>query len=137
MTYTEEYLIERLYEKLNQREKTTRVSFLLPTIVRENGKTIFVNFEQFCNACRRSMNHLSDFIKKSMNVELSISGKNELIINGSYDIVHIKKHLENYGKTYVICSSCKSGNTDIIKEDRLIYLICNNCMCKKPINNQL
>lgn len=133
MTYTEEYLLNRFYDKLTMNKKSVVITFPDPVVRKEGKKTIFTNFKAFCEACNRPINHLVDFISKSMHVSLSISGNDELIINGIYKAIYIKKYLINYLSTYVICSSCKSGNTEIIKEHRLNFLSCKNCMCKKSI----
>lgn len=130
--YDTDYLLDRLYDELKNK-KVTKTNCPLPKLTRDGRKTIFENFAVFCNSCKKPINHVEDFLKREMKITTSISGNNQLIITGNYTLKDIGPHLQKYAEIYVICSSCKSTNTEVIKEDRMNYLMCNNCMCRKPI----
>eukprot|EP00733_Pompholyxophrys_punicea_P002433 Pompholyxophrys_punicea_v1_NODE_1896_length_516_cov_1.253796.p1 type:complete len:141 gc:universal NODE_1896_length_516_cov_1.253796:37-459(+) len=136
--YTIDFLLDRLFEKLESDKKDSKkFTSKKPKIVIQNRKTIITNFAELCNIFNRDMNTVKSYIDNELKVTSSIFGdENDMLqINNIYKPSHIEEVLMKYIKTHVVCSEpkCCSGNTEIIREDRLVFLKCNSCHSKKSI----
>lgn len=102
-----------------------------PDINYENRKTFWYNYGKNCFQINRSMEQVKRFIEKEMAVESSINDKSNLIIRGKYNFAMISNAYKKYIINYVKCSTCKSFETEIIRNstNRLDYLKCLNSKC--------
>jgi translation initiation factor 2 beta subunit (eIF-2beta)/eIF-5 len=102
-----------------------------PDIKYENRKTFWYNYGKNCSQINRSMDQLKRFIEKEMAVETSINDKSNLILRGKYNFAMIASTYKKYIINYVKCSTCKSIETEIIRNssNRLDYIKCLNPKC--------
>lgn len=130
--YKLSFMIDRIYENIKQIKKTKNV---LPKLIVkcENKKTYFVNYSAICFSLNRESNSMIKFLEKELNSSTSINAQDQLIIDGMFREKHIEKVIINYIENYVRCGACKSLNTSIIKEDKFLFLQCNNCNARNPI----
>jgi translation initiation factor 2 beta subunit (eIF-2beta)/eIF-5 len=133
--YTDEYLLNRLFSKLNA--KTQKSSALKPDLERKNGKVMFINFCAFCESIERDQQSVKKFIEVELKKDSSILPSGALIIDKSDKSTTDDKlmiMLERYMTRFVLCQekNCKAM-TEIVKEDRITYLICKQCHSKKAI----
>ncbi len=133
--YSDIFLLDRFNEIKKDKKKAT---FFSPTIKREPKirKTFIIDFNKFCSAIKREKNEIKLFIENETQYKTSCSGNDLIIDNANSNIEkQIRDILTKYIKTKVLCqeSKCSSGNTEIIKENRIIYMICNTCKCKKAL----
>lgn len=145
MNFTTDHLLDRAYDKLQkiQKEKNKqKKSFVKPEIVNHNRKSYITNFTKFCASINRDLESVRKFINKDMNADTSIMGDNNfddetsgLKFNITYKSSQIMNCITNYMKEYVLCELCKSGNTEILKIDRIIYISCDSCKSQKAITN--
>ena len=56
-------------------------------------------------------------------------------MNGRFKTANIENLLTKYISLYVFCPICKSGNTKIIRENRLKKKVCNNCTSINTVVN--
>lgn len=145
MNFTTEQLIDRAYDKLNEinqinKKNKQKKSFVKPEIVNHNRKSYITNFTKFCDSINRDIESVKKFINKDMNTITSIMGDNimddettGLKFNMTYKSSQIMNCITNYMKTYVLCELCKSGNTEILKIDRISYISCDSCKSRKAI----
>jgi len=133
--YDDDFLIDRIFNKL-QENKSQKLIVQKPETIRQNRKTFFTNFLLFCESIKRNHSAVESFIKNELQIEASIMENGALCMNKIYQQQDIEKVCKNYIKTYVICSEqkCGSGNTEIIKEGRINYLICKMCKSRKALN---
>jgi translation initiation factor 2 beta subunit (eIF-2beta)/eIF-5 len=102
-----------------------------PDIKYENRKTFWYNYGKNCSQINRSMDQLKRFIEKEMAVETSINDKSNLILRGKYNFAMIASTYKKYIINYVKCSTCKSIETEIVRNssNRLDYIKCLNPKC--------
>lgn len=102
-----------------------------PDIKYQNRKTFWYNYGINCSQINRSMEQLKKFIDKEMAVETSINDKSNLILRGKYSFAMIASAYKKYILNYVKCSTCKSIETEIVRNssNRLDYLKCMNPKC--------
>ncbi len=84
----------------------------------------------------RDKQSVKSFIEKDLKIETSLNEDNVLIFEKEYQSIPIENAITKYVKKYVIClePKCGSGDTEIIKENRITYLACKTCCSKKSIN---
>ena len=132
--YDDSFLFERIFSKL-QANKSQKLIVEKPATTKKNRKTFFTNFISFCDSIKRSQSAVETFIKNELQIETSVMENGTLCINKIYQQQDIEKVCKNYIKSYVLCSEqrCGSGNTEIKKEGRINYLVCNVCKSRKAI----
>jgi translation initiation factor 2 subunit 2 len=127
-------LLDRIYETLNDNNqlfgnKNTNIS--KPDIKYENRKTFWYNYGKNCSQINRTTDQIKKFIEKEMAVETSVNDKSNLILRGRYNFAMIAGAYKKYIKNYVQCTTCKSMETEIVRNssNRLDYLKCLNQKC--------
>lgn len=102
-----------------------------PDVKYANRKTTWSNFGKNCSQINRTPIQLQKFIESELAVETSIDGKTNLLLRGKYNFNTIASNFKKYIKNYVVCSACKSLNTEICRNtsNRLDYLKCLNTKC--------
>lgn len=132
--YEDDYLLERLFDKLES-NKSQKLVAVKPKSIKQNKKTHITNFVEFCKSINREPNSVKIYIDERLAKDSSISSTGVLIINKIYHQHEIDKDFMAYIKEYVLCPEikCGSGNTNIIKENRITYLLCNSCHSKKAL----
>jgi|SRR5665647_110274 len=134
--YPIKYCLDRLYEKAeNDKAKTRKFSIKKPKILSQNRKTSILNFAELCQDLNRDINVVKAFIDDRLKTPSSICGKNEeiLLIDNVFKVDQILNEIIKYAETFVICQECRSGNTVLVKDNRLLYLKCNACNSRKTV----
>ncbi len=132
--YDEEYLLDRLYEKIGNNGLKGKIVMPKPVSGIANRKTYLNNYEEIRNKIERKyVPSLMQFIKSELSADASLTGDNKLIITGIFRNPTFEKIIKTYCMNYIQCQSCKGGNTDIVKEDKILFIKCNNCKSNKSI----
>jgi len=134
--YNYEHMLYQLHilkeEDLFQIKNTKTV--LEPIKLSKKGKTIMItNFSYYPQFLNRPAEHISKFFKDEVGSSTSINGDGQLLILGRLREVQIENLMRNYIKQYVKCSQCKCIQTDIVKEDRISYIVCHRCNAKTSL----
>lgn len=127
-------LLDGIYEIINDNNQlfgNKNVNISKPDIKYENRKTFWYNYGKNCSQINRTTDQLKKFIEKEMAVETSVNDKSNLILRGRYNFAMIAGAYKKYIKNYVQCTTCKSMETEIIRNssNRLDYLKCLNPKC--------
>jgi translation initiation factor 2 subunit 2 len=142
-TYTTPKLLDRAYTLLKKENKNKK-AFVKPQMANINRKSYITNFIMFCSSINREPDHVMKFLIKDMNTDISLIregniGSDEytgLKFNNLFRSNQIMNSITNYMKTYVLCELCKSGETNIVKIDRINYIQCDSCKAHKALNNE-
>ena len=137
MLYEDEYLLERIFDKLDG-NTTKKFVITTPIVERKDRHTFVSNFGQVCASLGKEEEIIRQFIEKELgksSSEVTVTAGSVLVITKSYQQSAIEKILGDYAKVFVICAQpkCGSGNTELIKENRILYLVCKKCNCKSAI----
>ena len=133
--YTLDFCLDRLYKKAeNDRAKTKKFYPKKPIVIRQNRKTFINNFSEICTHFNRPENDVELFIHERLQTPSSIKN-NSLCIDNMFKEDQIFDVIMKYVDTYVRCPQelCGSGNTKLVREDRVLYLVCNICCSKKAV----
>ena len=131
-----EKLLDKLYSEVKHSESGER--FEIPKVqgMVEGKKTIITNFSQICSILRRDAHHISKFLFK----ELAASGvidKERLILNRKLPSSIINEKLGAYTKEFVICQQCGKPDTELIKQERFLFLHCLACGAKHSVRSKI
>ena len=88
---------------------------------------------EICKKLRRQPDHLIQYIFTELGTNGSIDGNQRLIIKGRFQIKQIETLLRKYIIEYVSCKTCKSPDTNLIKENRLFFVNCESCGSSRSV----
>lgn len=133
-----ESLLDQAYEKVKQIGSSNSNRFETPKIQGhyEGKKTILTNFSQIASYLRRKPEHFMKYLLK----ELAASGHKEsdrLILNIKVPSSKINQKISDYVKEFVICKECKKPDTELIKQDRLMFIHCLACGAKHSVRGKI
>ena len=128
---TYEQLLEQAYQKVKPIKATER--FEIPKVqgMVEGTKTIVTNFRQIADCLRRKPEHLSKFLSKELASYIAIEN-DRAIFNRKLSSARINEKVEQYVNEFVICKECKKPDTEIIKQDKFLFIHCLACGAKHP-----
>ncbi len=133
---TYETLLEEAYKKVKPIESKER--FEMPKIeaLIEGNKTIISNFAQICSHLRRDQDHLAKFLFR----ELATPGlveNNRLILSRKIMTSKITEKLTAYVNEFVICKECKKPDTELIKQEKFLFIKCSACGAKHSVRAKI
>ena len=129
-------LLEKAYEKIPDNAiKLNR--FEIPTVKLriESKNTYITNFTQIINVLNRDKNHFLGIFLKKAGTFGEIRGQ-QLFLKSIYKEQVLNRLIENYTKTYVLCSICNKPDTVIQREGKKSYLKCGACGAHEEIKER-
>lgn len=138
-------LLERIYEKLREREggganggHRGRQLVIIPPHVFKLGskKTCFSNFAEIAKRLNRDPQHLQEYLLVELGTTGTIDGTGSLVIKGKYGRGDVEGVLKRYIAEYIRCQTCRSHDTRMErdKESRLVFLKCNACTAESTVS---
>ena len=132
--YDLDNLLDELYDDLsNKTEKTKKNILSKPNISIINKKTVITNIENIANELNRKYSELESFISSELNMYITQTGEGHMLINGIVKQPSFEKQIKTYIVERVQCQMCKSIDTYITKEDRIIFLNCKKCKAVRSL----
>ncbi|CAH8577101.1 unnamed protein product [Schistosoma turkestanicum] len=132
--YDYEMLLTRVFAQLGDlnpelvSDQKRKLVMVPPQMARVGTKkTLFVNFSTICRSLNRDQSHLTTYILTELGTQGSVDANGALLIRGRYTSKHMEPVLRNYCRTYVLCGTCQSSETDLCKDSRLLFLHCRRC----------
>jgi len=95
-------------------------------------RTILINFKEICEALNREPHHVLKFLSGEMATAATMQG-GRAIFQGKFNYDTFERLIERYVKEFVVCPICKLPDTKIVKERRLLFLICEACGARSSI----
>jgi translation initiation factor 2 subunit 2 len=131
-----EQMLDKLYKEVKPIEKGER--FEIPKVKGhvEGTKTIITNFSQICDVIRRDKQHVLKYLFKELAAPGIIDGE-RLILNRKLSSALINEKIESYVSEFVICPECKKPDTELKKEDRVMFLHCLACGAKHSVRTKI
>ena len=138
MSYSLEFLIDRLYTKFDEKMASVFNKITLPPfdVTFANHKTCITNVGAIAKVLNRNYIEIQQYFEDEMSLKgkISKSGDNDvMIIVRMVNKRQVEMCIDRFIRTYVQCKSCKNVNTEIIKEDRITFILCKICNQKNPI----
>lgn len=117
-------LPEQVFEK-SRFELPVMSSFI------EGNRTIITNWREIVKQIRRD-EHFAKLLAKELATSYTEEG-GRLVFAGKFNRDVLTKQLMDYTKIYVICSECKKPDTKLVKDGRLLILVCEACGARQAI----
>jgi translation initiation factor 2 subunit 2 len=132
-----EQMLEEAYSKIKKTDSNGE-RFEIPKIEGhfEGKRTILTNFFNISSYLRRNPEHLQKFLLKELAVSGQIEG-DRLIINNNVPSSKINQKIEQYTKEFVLCRECQKPDTELIKEDKFLFLKCLACGAKHSVRAKI
>jgi len=92
----------------------------------QGNKTVITNFNDIINLFRRDRDHFLKYLLKELATPGNMDGP-RLVLGRKVTSSLINQKIDNYAKSYVICSNCGKPDTQIIEKDGKSYLRCAAC----------
>ena len=129
-------LLDRAYEKIPENVKQSS-RFEIPRVnLRIESKNTFItNFNKIINTLNRDARHFLGIFLKTAGTMGEIRGQ-QLFMKGIYKEQVLNRLIENYTKTYVLCSICNKPDTQIQREGKKNYLKCTACGAREEIKEK-
>lgn len=102
------------------------------TIMGRRGPTVVYNFKEICETLNRDPHDVLRFLSKEMATYGTMAGS-RATFKGMFDSEALKRLLDRYVGDFVICPVCKSLDTRVVKEKRLLFRICDACGAKSSV----
>lgn len=128
-----EKMLEEAYSQLPQqafKHERLEVPRLACTVI--GSRTFIHNFEEISDALRRNSLHLLRFLSKEMATAGTIEGS-RAIFQGKFGHDTLERLIKRYIDEFVTCPVCKRPDTKIVKEKRLLFLLCEACGARSPV----
>ena len=126
-------MLKRVYSQLPP-EVFEHKRFELPRVrsTIAGSRTVFFNYKEVCDALNRNPNHLLKFLSGEMATAGTINGT-RAIFQGRFNTDTLERILKRYVEEYVTCPICNRPDTNVIKEKRLHFLVCDACGARSSI----
>jgi len=114
--------------------KKKRLKIPRPKLLIQGNQTFITNFEDITNVLRRKPKHLAKFLFRELAKPGHIEGK-RLVLQGKVTKRLVEKKLKSYIKEFVYCKECSKPDTKLVKEGRIILMVCEACGARQPIRD--
>ncbi|PWA60412.1 Translation initiation factor IF2/IF5 [Artemisia annua] len=127
--YTYEELINRAFHNLRLAgDRRQRTVLKKPQVLPEGTKkTAFVNFMDVCKSMHRQPDHVMTYLLAELGTKGTLDGRQRLVVKGQLETEKFEVNLKRYCNEYVTCNACKSSDTSLSRENRLLLLRCEMC----------
>ena len=95
-------------------------------------RTTISNFKEVADVLDRDPQHILKFLTREMATAATYHD-GRAIFQGKFPRDTFERLLQRYNEAFVICPVCKRPDTNIVKEKRLSFLVCNACGAKSSV----
>ncbi|MEM2971345.1 MAG: translation initiation factor IF-2 subunit beta [Candidatus Bathyarchaeia archaeon] len=133
MTHNYEELLKRAYAQIPQvslkRERLQLPKINLSVI---GMRTMIYNFKEIADALGRDPQHLLKFLTRETATAATLQ-ESRAIFKGKFSQETFERLIQRYMESFVVCPVCKRPDTNIVREKRLSFLVCEACGAKSSI----
>jgi len=95
-------------------------------------RTMVYNFKEVAETLNRNPRHLLKFLTREMATAATMQ-EARVIFQGKFSRETLKRLVQRYMESFLICPVCKRPDTKIVKEKRLSFLVCEACGAKSSV----
>lgn len=134
LPYTYEELLERALKALPKRTTSRKSRFRVPEpdVIISGRRTFIQNFSQICDILNRDPKLVLRYLLKELAAPGTLEGSMAVIM-GEHSRQLIKALLQRFIKEYVICPICGEPDTILVKERKMMFIICMACGAKSSV----
>ena len=129
-------LLDKAYEKIPENvRKLSRFEIPKAELRIESRNTFITNFNKIISTLNRDRKHFLGIFLKKAGTMGEIRGQ-QLFLKGQYKVQVINRLIENYTRSYVLCSICNKPDTQIQREGKKLFLKCTACGAREEIKEK-
>lgn len=129
-------LLDKAYEKIPDNvKKLSRFEIPKVALRIESRNTFITNFNKIIGTLNRESKHFLGIFLKTAGTMGEIRGQ-QLFLKGQFKDQVLNRLIENYTKTYVLCSICNKPDTQIQREGKKLFLKCTACGARQEIKEK-
>ena len=129
-------LLDKAYRKIPDNvKKLSRFETPKVELRIESRNTFITNFNKIISILNREKKHFLGIFLKAAGTMGEIRGQ-QLFLKGQYKPQALNRLIENYTKTYVLCSICNKPDTQIQRESKKLFLKCTACGARQEIKEK-
>ncbi len=129
-----EALLDRAKKKLPATlESHDRFQVPEPDVMIEGKTTVIRNFGDIADALRRDADHLLGYLLRELGTAGTMEGR-RVVFKGKVSASQISERIKSYVDEYVLCSECNRPDTKIVKDGRVLILVCETCGAHRPVH---
>ena len=102
----------------------------------QGNRTVISNFIQIASTLRRDVDHMLKFVLKELATPGEIKKSGALIMGTKVPASRINDKVRQYAHEFVLCSECGKPDTQLVKEDNLMYLKCTACGSRNVVKGK-
>ena len=108
--------------------------FEIPTVEGfiEGNRTVVQNWKDIITKLNREPSHLLKFLTRELATAGTIDGP-RVVFQGKFSKSFLNGLIERYTKRYLICPTCTSPDTLLIKEGSYHFVKCEACGAKEAV----
>lgn len=131
LTYAE--LLKKVKAHLPE-VKTSAERFEIPKVTGhiQGVKTVITNFSQICSVIRRDPAELLKYLQRELATPADLDGP-RLVLGRKLSAQLINEKIAQFCKDFVLCRECGKPDTQLTKEDRIMFMKCTACGAKQPV----
>jgi translation initiation factor 2 subunit 2 len=95
-------------------------------------RTTIANFKEVADTLDRDPQHILKFLTREMATAATYHD-GRAIFQGKFPRDTFERLLQRYTESFVTCPVCKRPDTNITKEKRLSFIICNACGARSSV----
>jgi translation initiation factor 2 subunit 2 len=127
-------LLERAKDKLPQKlESHDRFQIPEPDVMIEGKTTVVRNLGDIADVLRREPDHILGFLLRELGTAGTLEGR-RVVFKGKVTTSQVADRIKDYVDEYVLCSECNRPDTKIVKDGRVLILVCETCGARRPVH---
>lgn len=133
-TFDYEALLDRAKQKLPVTlESSDRFQVPEPDVMIEGKTTVIRNFGEIVDVLRRDPQHLLGYLLRELGTAGTMEGR-RVVFKGKVTAQQVAERIKSYVEEYVLCSECNRPDTRIVKDGRVLILVCETCGAHRPVH---
>ena len=133
-TFDYEALLERAKQKLPVTlESRDRFQVPEPDVMIEGKTSVIRNFGEIVDVLRRDPQHLLGYLLRELGTAGTMEGR-RVVFKGKVTASQVAERIKSYVDEYVLCSECNRPDTRIVKDGRVLILVCETCGAHRPVH---
>jgi len=132
-----EDLLNRAYEEMPKTALVNTERFEIPKVKGhlQGNKTIIVNISQIAGDLRRDVHHVVKYLLKELATPGKLGDNGSLIMGTKVAASRINDKVKQYVDEFVLCGECGKPDTQLAREEGIVFKRCTACGAKKVIRH--
>ncbi|MFH1592900.1 MAG: translation initiation factor IF-2 subunit beta [Candidatus Woesearchaeota archaeon] len=132
-----EQLLKKAKESMPE-VKSSSERFEIPKVSGhlQGNKTIINNFATIAKILGRGQEKLLKYLQRELATPAVLDGQ-RLVLGRKITSAFINQKIEQFARDFVLCKECGKPDTQLEKEDRVLFVRCTACGARHPVRTKI